>query len=226
MPWLTLGRCHRCAVIAAFCFAVCLQGTQVLHAQSHTAASPPPQVGDTAPGFSLVDSAGQAHSLSEYLDGETIVVLEWFNPDCKFTNKHNAERFRTMSDLADRFASEGVVWLAINSSHPSFGSAADAALCEQRREEWKLGYPILLDPDGRIGRTYAAKTTPQMFVIGVDGLIAYTGAIDDEPHLVRPPARNYVEQALEDLVAGREVRQPRTRPYGCAVKYSDLAQSE
>jgi hypothetical protein len=81
---------------------------------------------------------------------------------------------------------------------------------------------VLLDPDGSMGRAFGARTTPHMFVIGPDGRIVYSGAIDSIPSSdVRdvPKAVNYVSQALEAIKAGRAPETPLTVPYGCSVKY-------
>ena len=80
----------------------------------------------------------------------------------------------------------------------------------------------LLDPKGEIGKLYAAKTTPHMFVIGKDGKLLYNGAIDDKPtpdQADLASSKNYVAQALTEVLAGKPVSTPTTTPYGCSVKY-------
>ena len=59
-----------------------------------------------------------------------------------------------------------------------------------------MPFPILLDESGAVGRAYGAKTTPHMFVIGKDGKVAYSGAIDNDPSPTEPGERNYVISAL------------------------------
>ena len=81
---------------------------------------------------------------------------------------------------------------------------------------------MLLDPKGEIGRAYGARVTPHMYVIDAKGALAYMGAIDDnpsaDPNDVKT-AKNYVTAALADVMAGRPAAAPRTRAYGCTVKY-------
>ena len=80
----------------------------------------------------------------------------------------------------------------------------------------------LLDPTGAIGRSYDAKTTPQMIVINPQEIIIYDGAIDNRPtEDVRdiPGATNYVNLALVQALASKPVETAATRPYGCSVKY-------
>ena len=81
----------------------------------------------------------------------------------------------------------------------------------------------LLDPAGDVGRLYAAKTTPHMFVINPDGALIYDGAIDSKATTDQSDiatATNYVSQALEEAMSGKPVSTPTSRPYGCSVKYA------
>ena len=82
----------------------------------------------------------------------------------------------------------------------------------------------LLDPTGQIGHLYDAKTSPQMVVINPKGIVIYDGAIDDRPTTDLSDiseATNYLNLALKQAMAGKQVETPATRPYGCSVKYSD-----
>ena len=71
----------------------------------------------------------------------------------------------------------------------------------------------MLDPEGKIGRLYGAKTTPHMFVIDKSGKVVYQGAIDDKKDT------NYVDAALTSLKSGQKIAVTTTQPYGCGVKY-------
>jgi len=80
----------------------------------------------------------------------------------------------------------------------------------------------LVDADGAVGKVYEAKTTPQMFVIDPQGLILYSGAIDDKPS-AKPEdvkgAVNYVTEALTLAKSGKPLSTTWTKSYGCSVKY-------
>jgi hypothetical protein len=82
----------------------------------------------------------------------------------------------------------------------------------------------LLDPSGEIGHLYDAKTSPQMVVINPQGVVIYSGAIDDKPTTDVedvPTATNFVSLALQQAMAGKQVQTSATRPYGCSVKYAE-----
>jgi peroxiredoxin len=170
-------------------------------------------IGQPAPEFALKDQDGREVDLQK-LRGK-IVVLEWTNPDCPFVQRHY--RQKTMSTLADRFKDRDVVWLAINSTH-----YMDAARDRAWRAEQGIAYPVLDDRAGVVGGRYGAKTTPDMFVIDRAGTLVYEGAIDDDAAGAKGgAARNYVAEALDDVTAGKPVRIPETKPYGCSVKYAE-----
>ncbi len=175
--------------------------------------------GDMAPDFTLTDIDGVQHSLSKYLADGKIVVLEWFNPDCPFIIKHHKLN-TTMNDTFGYFASRGVVWLAINSSAAG-KQGAGLERNQAAHKEYGMIFPILMDESGKVGRAYGAKTTPHMFVIGKDGKVVYTGAIDDDPSPTVRGQRNHVINALRAALEGRPAPEPSTKPYGCSVKYAN-----
>lgn len=173
--------------------------------------------GDQAPEFTLIAVDGTEHTLSTYLEDCKFVVLEWFNPDCPFVKKHRLHH-QTMNETQAAYADKGVVWLAINSSaEGKQGAGKERNL--KAVEEYAMTVPVLLDTDGMVGRAYGAKTTPHMFIISADGLVAYAGAIDDDRSADTLGKTNYVAQALDALLAGKPVAVPETRSYGCSVKY-------
>ena len=175
--------------------------------------------GTEAPDFTLQDTDGHKHTLSEYLAGGKIVVLEWFNPDCPFIVKHH-KHHRTMAETQERFAKHDVVWLAINSGAPGLqGHGLERN--QKARQEFKMTAPVLLDPTGRVGKLYGARTSPHMFVITTEGVVVYNGAIDDDRSAMQLGATNHVAEALQAVVAGQPVKTAETRPYGCSVKYAD-----
>ena len=179
------------------------------------------RVGEPAPDFTALDSNGQSHTLSAYRG--KFVVLEWHNRDCPYTRKHYESG--NMEKLQQKWTSRGVEWFTVISSAPGKQGYVTAA----QENAYVLQVhasptAVLLDPEGKLGRLYQAKTTPHMFIINPDGVLIYDGAIDDKPTTDLADigvAHNYVDAALEAAVAGRPIEVSVTRPYGCSVKYPD-----
>ncbi|WP_414902541.1 redoxin domain-containing protein [Sphingomonas flavalba] len=177
--------------------------------------------GATARDFKLTNANGQVVQLSNYR-GKT-VVLEWHNAGCPFVQKHYDSGNMQKTQAAAR--RDGAVWLTINSGAPGkqghmTGAEAKALVAKEKAQPNEY----LLDVHGVVGKTYAAKTTPHMYIIDPDGKLVYQGAIDDKPTTDKAdiaPARNHVLAALAEMKAGKAVSVPETRAYGCAVKYSD-----
>jgi peroxiredoxin len=182
-------------------------------------AADSPAVGTTAPDFSLTDSKGKTQSVSQYKG--KYVVLEWFNPGCPFVQKHYGSG--NMQKLQEEFTAKGVVWLTMDSSAPGLEGYLTAEQANAKMTEWKTKQTALvLDPNGKAGRSYGAKNTPHMFVINPEGKIVYEGAIDSKatpnPSDIAG-STNYVKVALEESMAGKTVSNANTKPYGCSVKY-------
>ena len=179
-----------------------------------------PVVGQPAPGFSVKDSSGKTHSLADYKG--KIVVLEWLNHECPFVGKHYGSGH--MQKLQKAYTGKGVVWLSVNSSAAGKqGHVTPDQANSLSAQKGAAASAVLLDPEGTVGRAYAAKTTPHMFVIDTAGTVAYQGGIDDTPSTDQADvktAKNYVQAALEALLAGQKVETPSSPPYGCAVKYA------
>ncbi len=171
-------------------------------------------VGEPAPVFTGKDLDANEVSLTT----EGTVVLEWFNPGCPFV-KYAHEKGGPLDDMAQRWASEGVGWLAINSGSPG-GQGTGAKTNRQAAKRWKMDHPILLDESGTIGKLYGASSTPQIAVIH-DGTLVYWGGLDNAPRGMAPDgvAINFTENALEDIKAGRPVKVTTSKSYGCSVKY-------
>lgn len=172
-------------------------------------------VGGTAPAFQLKDLNGKTVSLAS-LKGK-VVVLEWVNPNCPFSDRHAREK--TMTELTKKHGS--VTWLGINSTNPEHKDYLQPADHQAWAKKNGVNYSILYDPTGATGQAYDARTTPHMFVIDEQGKIVYNGAIDDDPsgRKPRPERVNYVNGALTAEQGGKKVDPASTKPYGCSVKY-------
>jgi peroxiredoxin len=190
-------------------------------ATSVFAVDTPPKVGTGAPEFSLTDSKGKTHSLSEYKG--KYVVLEWFNPECPFVVKHYGSG--NMQKLQQEYTGKGIVWLSINSSAPGKEGSLTAEQAEKKMSQWKTKQTaLLLDPDGKAGHAYASKNTPTMVIVNPEGKVVYYGAIDNKatPNPADiPSSTNYVKVALDESLGGKPVSTTTTKPYGCSIKYNN-----
>lgn len=177
-------------------------------------------VGQAAPAFELKDVGGRTVRLADFKGRP--VVLEWTHPGCPFVAKHYGSQ--NMQGLQKDFTAKGVVWLSISSTAPGNPEHLAPAPLAAKYQAWGASATgLLIDDSGAVGKAYAAKTTPHLFVIDPKGTLVYAGGIDDKgstnPADVKD-AKNYVRAALDELLAGKAVSVPTARPYGCSVKYA------
>ena len=176
------------------------------------------EIGKPAPDFTGTDINGKTVKLSDY-KGQ-IVVIESYNSDCPFCK--NQYKTGATQDLQKELAAKNVVWLMVNSVNPKNSSHRTP---EQAQAEWtaeKIAATAWIDDsNGTIGHLYDMKTTPHTFVVAKDGTLVYDGAMDNKPDPFHDPrtAKNYVREAVEELIAGKPVTVSQTKPYGCAVHY-------
>lgn len=177
------------------------------------------KLNEQAPDFTLTDSKGKTHKLSDF-KGKT-VVLEWINFDCPFVVKHYASN--NMQKIQKDYTDKGVVWLSICSSTEGKQGHFDNTEINKRIADQKAKMSAyLIDEDGTVGKMYGAKVTPHMYIIDKSGKLVYQGAIDDIKSTDQEDikkAKNYVKNGLDEVLSGKAVTDKTTTPYGCSVKY-------
>lgn len=175
--------------------------------------------GKPAPALELTDLNGKSVSLADHKG--RWVVLEWTNPECPFVQKHY--KSDNMQATQREVTGKNMVWIQINSTNPNHPEYKTPAKMAEWNSSMKAAPSIAaLDRDGKTGRGYGAKTTPQMVLINPAGTVVYNGAIDS----IRsanvadiPKATNYLKQVVQEVTAGKPVSTPLTTPYGCSIKY-------
>ena len=180
------------------------------------------KVGETAPNFSLINQDNKKISLEEFRGKK--VVLEWTNHECPFVKRHYETG--NMQRLQKELVEDDVIWLSIVSS----AKGKQGYIDQDQAKDLTLtrdAYPnhVLLDEDGSVGKKFAAKTTPHMYVIDEDGVLKYQGAIDNLGTMGAlfstdlSQGVNFVREAIKSLNADTEIKSSNTRPYGCSIKY-------
>lgn len=160
--------------------------------------------------FRLPDCRGKVHTLADYQD-HPIVVLAFLGTECPLAKLY-APR---LNQLANEYKDRGVAFLGIHSNRQD-SMAEIAAYAKQHA----LTFPMLKDAGNVVADMYQAERTPEVVVLDEARQIRYRGRVDDQyvVGLSRDkPEREDLREALEDLLAKREVRVPSTRPMGCLI---------
>ena len=179
------------------------------------------KTGSEAPDFELMDSYGNKVKLSAF-QGKR-VILEWTNHGCPFVDKHY--KTGNMQNTQIEAKENDYIWLSIISSAPGTQGYVNSQEANQLTSS-RGAQPshVLFDPEGNVGKSYGAKTTPHMYIIDKRGSLRYQGAIDDaggRGFMFKDlsQATNYVKEAIKEINENRKISFPATKPYGCSVKY-------
>jgi peroxiredoxin len=181
--------------------ALCFAGTFAW------AAEKSPSVGDEMPDFELTDYTGKTHKLSDYAG--KIVVLECSSQNCPWsrgTDSHIAE-------MAKAYEEKGVVFLGIDSDK---GNTPEAIAEHAKNAE--VPFPILKDVDNKYADAIAAARTPEIYIVDKDGALVYHGAYDNRRSPEEKGDVQYVANALDELLAGKEVSTPKVSAWGCTIR--------
>ena len=174
------------------------------------ACAAPAQPEQDAPA-AVLDLAGRAVDPLAAPDARAVVLL-FTRTDCPISNRYAPEVRR----LYERFHERGVrFWLV----YPDPDSTVEDI--ERHLAEYAYPLPALRDPRHELVRRAGATITPEAAVFGGAGEPLYLGRIDDryvDFGRARPEAtRHDLEQALEAVLEGRPVPEPRTEAIGCFI---------
>ncbi len=176
-------------------------------------------IGQPAPAFAAKDVTGEAVSLAD-LSGK-VVVLEWINFECPFVQKYYNSG--SMQKFQADAAAKDVVWITVNSgAEGKQGYLEPSKMAAATKKAGSKANHIVVDSDGSIGKAYDAKVTPHMIIINKQGLLVYDGAIDSKATTDAADiatADKLFANALDAVLAGKEVENAKNKPYGCGVKY-------
>jgi len=161
-------------------------------------------IGQPAPEFTLPDLAGHAHSLAE--GRGRIAIVNFWSAECGWCERTDAQLLALIQSWG------GAATLLLIASNANESPALLARVAGQR------GLPlVLIDAEHQVADLYSAQTTPQLFVIDREGILRYQGAFDDMTFRQRTPTQNYLQMAVEALLAGRQPDPAQTLSHGCSI---------
>ena len=177
-----------------------------------------------APELDLPAVDGKTYRLADFADAEVLVVV--------FTCNHcpTAQAYEErIKQLHKEYRTKGVALVAISSNDPlalrldelGYTDVGDS-FDEMKRHAQRRGFefPYLYDGDTqRVATAFGALATPHVFIFDRQRRLRYNGWIDDAEN--KPPKSHDARNAIDDLLAGRPVRVPKTRVFGCSTKWTD-----
>ena len=174
------------------------------------------KVGDVVEDFSLKNIDGNNVSLADFKDAKGFIVVFTCNM-CPYSKMYEDR----IVALDKKYKEKGYPVIAINPNDPVASPGDDFASMKVRAKEKGFTFHYLFDEGQEVYPKFGASKTPHVFILNKDKKdlkVAYIGAIDNNARSVENASEKYVEQALEALLAGKEIQNTTTRAIGCSIK--------
>lgn len=172
--------------------------------------------GAVAPAFTLPDGAGESHCLAEISEGKAATVVIFACNHCPFV-VHLAD---SIAAAAGDYSARGVAFVAVNSNDVDHypADAPENMVVFAARHGWE--FPYLYDRSQAVAKAYAAACTPDFYVFGGGGELAYAGQFDaSRPGNAESVTGIDLRGALDAVLAGQAVAGPWRPSSGCNIKW-------
>jgi peroxiredoxin len=174
-------------------------------------------VGDVIADFKLKNINGKMVSLADFTSAKGFIVVFTSN-HCPFSKSYEDR----IVALDNKYALQGFPVIAINPNDPEAYEEDSFANMQARAKEKGYTYPYLADDTQTVSKMFGAIRTPQIYVLRKEGgkiIVSYLGAIDDNAQDPSGVTKRYVEDAVNNLLAGKPVVTTITKAIGCAIKW-------
>ena len=175
------------------------------------------QIKEKAPDFSLPSTDGRNYRLSDFDQYKFLVVFFTCN-HCPYVLGSD----EITRQVADKYAAEGVKFVAINSNSANTYAEDDFRHMVKRMEQYKFPWIYLHDESQDIARKYGALRTPHFFVFNEKRGLVYTGRGVDSPRDSSKITVNDIDRVLSELIQEKEISITITNPIGCTIKWEGM----
>lgn len=173
-------------------------------------------IGDSATDFTLKDVDGDMVSLSDYKDAKGYIVIFTCN-----TCPYAVASEQRIVDLDKEFKGKGYPVIAINPNDPEVQPDDTYELMQKKAKEAGFTFPYLFDESQTVYAEYGATKTPHVYLLQKENdknVVKYIGAIDDNVRKADAVTDRFLANAVNELLAGKEVSVTETKAIGCSVK--------
>lgn len=177
-------------------------------------------IGDIATDFVLEDTNGNFVSLTDFRDAKGFIVVFTCNT-CPYAVLYEDR----IEALNKKYAPEGYPVIAIMPNNVKTKPGDSMKSMRLRALDKGFTFPYLMDAGQKIYPQYGATKTPHVYVLesamrGCDfvNVVRYIGAIDDNYKDATLVKTNYVEDAVNALLKGNDIKETKTKAIGCSIK--------
>lgn len=173
------------------------------------------EIGSYAPDFELPGADGTVHHLARYLESHKAVCVVFMCNHCPYVKAY----LDRIAQLHQDYQPKGVAVIGINPNDAVQFPDDSFANMKILVSELGIAYPYLRDENQDVAHSFDALKTPHVFLLDKQGIVVYSGAIDDNPQDANAVSVNYLHNAIEDLLSGQMVNLAKTDPIGCSIKW-------
>ncbi len=173
------------------------------------------EIGSYAPDFELPGADGTVHHLARYLESYKVVCVVFMCNHCPYVKKY----LDRITQLYQDYQLKGVAVIGMNPNDALQFPEDSFANMKILVSQLGIPYPYLRDENQDVAHSFDAIKTPHVFLLNKQGIVVYSGAIDDNAQDASAVTVNYLRNAIEDLLSGQMVNLPTTDPIGCSIKW-------
>ena len=178
----------------------------------------------SALGLNVGDKAPSTNVKMKNVDGREISIADVAGKDgtlvifscnhCPFVKAWQGR----IASIGNAAKGKGVGVIVINSNDPADYPEDSYGEMQKRSEQLGFTFPYVVDATSDVARSYGATRTPEAFLFDKDGKLVYHGAIDDSKEADKV-AQHFLQDAIDELVAGKQIATKETKFVGCGIKF-------
>ena len=207
--------------ITSIIFALTLCSTAFAQDKHKTLA-----IGESAPDFSLAGIDGKTYTLASFKNAKVLAIVFMCN-HCPTSQAYEDRVIKMTSD----YTAKGVSIVAINPNNPAglrldelgYSDLGDSFEdMKVRAKSMKFNFPYLYDGETEVtANKYGPVATPHIFIFDKDRKLRYNGRIDDMENPAKTAHSLDAQNAIDAILAGKEIAVPVTKTFGCSIKWAE-----
>lgn len=161
----------------------------------------------------MKDISGKEVSLNDAKKKNGLLVMFSCNT-CPWVIKNQS---RT-NEIATYALSKNIGVILLNSNEGQ--RTSDDSFADMKAYAKAQGYNwyYSIDANSELANAFGANRTPECFLFDANDKHVYHGAIDDNPGKADAVKRKHLKEAIDEMVAGKDVSLKETRSMGCSIK--------
>jgi peroxiredoxin len=183
-------------------------------------------IGTPAPDFKLPGVDGKTYTLASFKNAPVLVLVFTCN-HCPTAQAYEDRLIKLTSD----YKAKGVAVVAVSPNDPQAVRLDELGYTDMgdtfdemkvRAREKGYNFPYLYDGETEtMSKAYGPVATPHVFIFDAERKLRYQGRIDNMEKPTGTPTSFDTRNAIEALLAKKDVPVKTTKVFGCSVKWAE-----